>query len=637
MTVAVGQRRRTVRRRSAGNSRARLLWVLGVVLAGFLLLVTRLADLQVINPDRYRAVGESQRTVSQRIAAERGTIYDRNGVELVMSTPSQSVFVDPALIDDAYAEAAMVAPILGLDIRQVEDKMRGAGRFAYLARKVTDEQAQRIAALGLRGVALVEESQRHLPSGDMARSILGSVDVDNAGISGLEQAYGDALTGTPGELVFERTPEGRTIPIGEHQLVPAVKGDDLVLTLDRSLQYETERILGDQLVATESRGGIAIVTKPATGEILAMANMVRDETNNSVVPGTNNAALTTVYEPGSVMKMATVSAALEKGVVTPDTVIQVPSKLRVGDADFQDAEEHGPMAWSVTEVLAHSSNIGTIKVAQQVGKDRLYETLRGFGFGQETALGFPNEQAGVVPDPADPTQWWSTSMGTVPIGQGVSVSPLQMLLAYNVIANGGTYVEPRLVRSTIDAEGTEHPVPIDDGRRVLSHETADKVNLMLRDVVVEGTGKNAAVSGYTPAGKTGTSRKAQPGGGYVDAVGVTQYQSTFVGFVPAEQPALSIIVIIDEPGSGQYTGGMVAAPAWSRIASFSLHHFGVPPPLTDGPAGGSPAAGESVGSGKVRGLPAEQAPPPPPSDTPVTTTSTTTPTTTSKKPTAPSR
>jgi cell division protein FtsI (penicillin-binding protein 3) len=318
-------------------------------------------------------------------------------------------------------------------------------------------------------------------------------------------------------------------------------------------------------------------------------------------------------------------------------VIQVPSVLRVGDADFTDAEEHGPMAWSVTEVLAHSSNIGTIKVAQQVGKDRLYDTLRGFGFGSTTSVAFPNEQAGVVPDPSDPSQWWSTSMGTVPIGQGVSVTPLQMLLGYNVIANGGTYVEPRLVRSTVDAEGGEHPLPIDEGRRVLSQRTADQLNLMLRDVVVEGTGKNAAVSGYTPAGKTGTSRKAQPGGGYTDAFGITQYQSTFVGFVPAEQPALSIIVVIDEPRSGQYTGGVVAAPAWSRIASFSLQHLGVPPPLTDGPAGGSPAAGESVGSGKLRGLPAEQAPPPPPSDTPVTTPSTTTPTTIPKKPSGPTR
>jgi cell division protein FtsI (penicillin-binding protein 3) len=628
MTVAV---------RRPDSSRIRLLWLLAVLFVGFALLASKLADLQLISADRYNAVGESQRTVAQKIAAERGTIYDRNGVELVMSKPAQSVFVDPALIDDPFVEASAVAPILGLDVREVEAKMRGEGRFAYLARKVTDEQAQQIAALSLPGVALVDESQRYRPSGDMARSILGEVDVDNAGISGLEQAYGDQLTGTPGEVVFERDPEGRTIPVGDHQMVPAVKGDDLVLTIDRSLQYEAERILADQVATTQSRGGIAIVTKPATGEILAMANMVLDEEAGRVVAGTNAAGVTTVYEPGSVMKMAAVGAALEHGVVNPDTVIQVPPVLRVGDQDFTDAEEHGPMAWTVTEVLAHSSNIGTIKVAQQLGKDRLYQTLRNFGFGEKTAVDFPNELAGVVPDPSDPTEWWSTSMGTVPIGQGVSVTPLQMLLAYNVIANGGRYVEPRLVRATRDADGVEHPVAIDSGRRVFSQHTADQLNLMLRDVVVEGTGQNAAISGYTPAGKTGTSRKAL-GGGYTDKYGQFHYQSTFVGFVPAEQPALSVIVIIDEPGNGQYTGGVVAAPAWSRIASFALQHLGVPPPLTDGPAGGvATEASTARSDGKVRGLPAEQAPPPPLPDTttPTTAATTTTPPTTAAKKTAP--
>ena len=607
-----------------------------MVFVGFVLLASKLADLQVLNPGRYRQVGEEQRTISQRIAADRGTIYDRNGVELAMSKPSQSVFVDPTMIDDPYVAASAVAPILGLDEHDVEQKMRSEGRFAYLARKVTDEQAQKVSALGLKGVSLVEEPERYHPSGDMARSILGGVDVDNAGLSGLEAAYGDQLTGKPGEVVFERNPEGRTIAVGDHEMVPAVKGDDLVLTLDRSLQYESERILAEQVQATNSKGGIAIVSKPATGEILAMANMVRDGDpatggTGNVVPGTNNAAVTTTYEPGSVLKLATIGAALERGVVTPQTKIQVPPVLRVGDADFKDAEEHGTVNWTTTEVLSHSSNIGTIKIAQQLGKQPLYDTLRAFGFGTKTAVGFPNELGGVVPDPNDPAAWWSTSIGTVPIGQGVSVTPLQMLLAYNVVANGGTYVEPRLVHSTVDADGGEHPVAIDSGHRVLSQTTSNQLNMMLRDVVVEGTGKNAAVAGYTPAGKTGTSRKTQPGGGYVDAFGVTKYQSTFVGFVPAEQPALSIIVIMDEPGGGQYTGGAVAAPAWSKIASFALQHVGVPPPLTDAPAGGVVAASADNAGGKVRGLPAEQAPPPPIPDTTEPTSTSSTTSTTPKK------
>ncbi len=378
----------------SNKSRVRLLWLLAVVFVGFVLLASKLADLQVLNPGRYREVGEEQRTFSQRIAADRGTIYDRNGVELAMSKPAQSVFVDPTMIDDPFVAASAVAPILGLDERDVEQKMRSDGRFAYLARKVTDEQAQKVSALGLKGVSLVEEPERYHPSGDMARSILGGVDVDNNGLSGLEQSYGDQLTGKPGEVVFERNPEGRTIAVGDHEMVPAVKGDDVVLTLDRSLQYESERILAEQVQATNSKGGIAIVTKPATGEILAMANMVRDGDpatggTGKIVPGTNNAAVTTTYEPGSVMKLATVGAALERGVVSPQTKIQVPPVLRVGDADFKDAEDHGTVDWTTTEVLSHSSNIGTIKIAQQLGKQPLYDTLRAFGFGTKTALGFP--------------------------------------------------------------------------------------------------------------------------------------------------------------------------------------------------------------------------------------------------------
>jgi cell division protein FtsI (penicillin-binding protein 3) len=599
--------------------------LLAVVFVGFTLLAVRLADLQVVNPSRYRQVGESQRTFSQIVAADRGTIYDRDGVELAMSKPARSVFVDPSMIDDAYLAASAVAPVLGLHVRDVETTMRREGRFAYLARKVTDEQADKVAALGIKGVALVEESERYHPSGDLARSVLGTVDVDNVGLSGLEAAYGDELTGRPGEVVFERSPDGRTIAVGDHEIVPAVKGNDLVLTIDQSLQYETERILAEQVQATKSNGGIAIVTEPSTGQILAMANIVRGGESGTpaydqVVPSTNNAALTTAYEPASVMKMATVGAALERGIVTPETKIQVPPVLQVGDAEFKDAEEHGQVTWTTTEVLARSSNIGTIKIAQQLGKQPLYDTLRAFGFGSKTAIGFPNELAGVVPNPADPTEWWSTSMGTVPIGQGVSVTPLQMLLAYNTIANSGTYVEPRLVHATIDADGVELPVPIDDGHRVFSEATAHQLNLMLRDVVVEGTGKNAAVAGYTPAGKTGTSRKPQPGGGYTDEFGVTQYQSTFVGFVPAEQPALSIIVIVDEP-NGQYTGGAVAAPAWSKIASFALQHLAIAPPLTDAPAGGVVAGGaDATSNGKVRGLPAEQAPAPAVPETPEPTT-----------------
>lgn len=624
MTAPLGAYRRPPRQppaRPPANHRVRLLILLTVLVLGFALIISRLADLQVLSPERYREVGTSQRTFSQKLAADRGAITDRNGVELAMSKPARSVFVDPQLIDDPVALAAVVAPVLDLRPADVEKKMRSEGRFAYLARKVPDEVADRIAALKEPGVALVEESSRYHPAGTLAGSVLGGVDVDNVGLSGMEKRYGDALAGQPGSVLFERGPGGQTIAVGDHQLVPAIKGDDLVLTLDRSIQYETERILREQVEDKKAKGGTAIVSRPDTGEILAMANVMRDPKTDEVVLSADNTAVTMAYEPGSVLKMVTVAAAMEHGVATPEKVYEVPSALRIADAEFTDSEPHGTLSWSVAEILTHSSNIGTIKIAQQLTKTRLYDALMSFGFGQRTAVAFPNEQEGYVPAPGD---WWDTSIGTVPIGHGVSVTPLQMLQAYNVVANGGVYVEPRLVRGTVDADGVEHLLALGDGHRVLSEVTADKMNLMLRDVVKEGTGKLASINGYTPAGKTGTSRKAQPNGTYLDASGVMQYQSTFVGFVPAEQPALSILVMIDEPRGTDYTGGAVAAPAFAEIASFGLRHLSQPPPVTDAAADGKPVTSGSASptstvarsapvvrdqDGRVLGRRAEEAPP----------------------------
>ncbi len=604
---------------SARVHRTRLLWVLAVALVGFVVVVSRLADLQLLNADRYQQVGTEQRVYSQTLAAERGSIYDRNGAELVISKPSYSVFADPGIITDPSAAAATVAPILGLERDEVESKMRGEGRFAYLARKVDESTAQQVDELGLVGVALVEESSRHRPAGPLARSVLGLVDIDNTGLSGLEAQYGDALSGTPGSVHFERGADGRTIAVGDHQVVPAVKGDDLILTLDRSIQYEAEKILAEQVAESNAKGGMAIVSRPDTGEILAMANVARDPETKEVMIAYNNAAVTTTYEPGSVIKMITTAAALEHHVVTPDTVVSIPPELPVADAVFTDAEPHGWESWSVADILTHSSNIGTIKVAQEVGKQSLHEMLSKFGIGRPTTLGFPNEQPGHLPDP---DEWWDTSIASIAIGHGASVTPLQMLQAYNVIANGGIYVEPRLVTATVDAEGRRTPAPYAEGHRVVSSETANQLNLILRRVVSEGTGKLASVNGYTPAGKTGTSWKAQSNGTYVDSNGVTQYQSTFVGFVPAEQPALSVIVVIDEPKRNGYSGGAVAAPAFSSIASFALRHLSVPPPATDianGRAPVSPVDGERVveeasdvvrrdADGKVQGFPAGRLP-----------------------------
>ena len=571
-------------RTSVGNQRRRSIIVLIAIVVLFAVVLGKLVILQVVDREKYVVYGAGQRTNTLVLAADRGAILDRNGAEMVISRPGRSIFVDPKLVTDASAEAAVLAPILGLDPLLVESKMNGKGRFAYLARRVPADVADRVEALGLAGVAFLEESERFAPAGESARSLLGSVDVDNVGISGLESQFGDALTGTPGSLSLERSPSGRTIAVGDHSLTPAVKGDDLKLTIDQSIQFEAERLLGEQVKATGAKGGVAIVSKPGTGEILAIADMVVDPETGLVHVSSNNSALTTQYEPGSVMKTVTIAGAIDAGQVSPSTQFTLPPVLRIYDAEFGEAEGRGTVTWDTTQILTHSSNIGAIKIGQGLGKDALYATQKAFGLGVKTALDFPNEAPGTV---LAPSKYSGTSLPSIAIGQGISVTPMQMLFAYNTIANQGVYIAPKLVDSTIDADGVEHLTAAGESHRAVTAATADKVNLMLRNVVNEGTGQLAAINGYSVAGKTGTARKPQPGGGYTDRFGVTRYQSTFVGFVPAQQPALSVYVMIDEPG-GDYTGGATAAPVFSKLGSFALNRLGIAPAATDIALGGAP-------------------------------------------------
>ncbi|MCC5953586.1 MAG: penicillin-binding protein 2 [Acidimicrobiia bacterium] len=556
----------------------RLLGVLVVQLLLFGAVVFKLVDLQVMRPDDYRELSHSQRVREQVLAADRGTIFDRSGHELAVSAPYESVFVDPALIEDPTRDAVVLADAVGVDAGTVEHLMRQANRFGYVARHVDEEVADAVRSLGIPGVGLVEEPLRIRPNGTLAHSILGLTDIDALGISGLEEQYGDVLTGTPGRLVLEQAPDGRTIAAGEHHLVPAVRGTDLVLSIDRSLQYETERALVEQVEASDARGGVALVARPDTGEILAMANVTRRESTGEVLIDVNNAALTTAYEPGSVMKVVAVAAAVEDGHVDPDTVLTVPDVLTVGGWDFTEHTPHGTVAWPVRQIIAQSSNTGTILLARSVGRQRFYDYLRAFGFGERTALDFPNEQQGGL-RPLD--EWWDSSMGSIPMGQGISVTPLQMLMAYNVVAAGGVYAPPRLVLETIDPDGTRRVAPVPPAHQVLSEHTAAQVNLMLREVVEEGTGQLAAIDGYSVAGKTGTARKPQPNGGYTDEYGMVRYQATFVGFVPAEAPALSILVMIDEPGAGVIYGGALAAPVFATVAEAALRRFDIARPATD--------------------------------------------------------
>lgn len=573
--------------------------MLGLAFSVMLLLaVAKLTDLQVLSPSRYRTTGDEQRMTSVTLQAARGAILDRNGRDLAVSVPRSTVVVDPTQVSDVEAEAARLAPILGMKRATIEVLLRKKSRFVYLDRMVGDATAAKISKLAdegkLDGVDLISEYQRVRPAGNEAQAVLGTTDIDGTGISGLEKQLDQRMLGKPGKVSYEQSAMG-PIAGGRRDFVPSAPGDDVVLSLDANLQYTAEQLVARQVAETGSKGGIAIISKPSTGEILSMVNMVANPKTGKVSPTSNNTALTNVYEPGSVMKVITVAEALSEGKVTPATVMPHPSVLTLGGADFTEAEGM-PSQLNVTEILTVSSNIGTIELAQKIGSTQVDSALRRFGLGSKSSLDFPDESPGLLL-PVD--KWSGSSIGSIPIGQGISVTAMQMLDVYNTIANDGVAVPPRLVTATIDAQGRRHVAGPSKGRRVISSDVAAQVRGMLANVVKSGTGAKAAVPGYQVAGKTGTARKPLDkhlaGNGYMDLNGRYHYVSTFVGMLPAGDPQLSIIVILDDPDTGKsYYASDTAAPLFSELARAAVRQLHLPPSSAPDPTLGLPTVSPEV-------------------------------------------
>lgn len=579
-------------------------WLLAVLALVFLAIGWRLVDVQALSARRYEALGREQRIRRVTLAAERGTIFDRHGNELALSVAQETVWADPRVVEDPAGYARRLAPILAGPARERVDELESVLRrrlsrrdaaFVYVARKVEPEVAARVEDLGLPGVAFVPESQRHYPTG-VAASVLGLVGLDNQGLGGLELRYERLLAGQPGELVVERDPEGREIPQGRREYRPPVPGADLVLTIDQGLQFEAERALVEAVDEFSARGGRAIVVDVRTGDILAMANVSAGAAGAVPDPATDrNRAVTDLFEPGSTNKVITIAAALEEGLVAPTTAFTVPDHLAVADHVFSDNEPHPTETMTVTDILRRSSNVGAILIGKMVGKHRLDAYLRAFGFGSETGLDFPGEPAGLLLDPAD---WYPTSMGTVPIGNGLAVTALQMLDVYVTIANGGVWREPRLVKAIVSGDGRRREAAPGETRRVISPRTARLLTAMLEEVVTRGTGTRAAIPGYRVAGKTGTAKKPLEGAvGYSD-----RFVSSFVGFAPADDPRVAAIVVLDEPVP--IYGGVTAAPTFARIVQHALRLQGLGPDprqaVTE-PSGEGEAAGGTGRSTEGRG------------------------------------
>ena len=583
-----------------GTAPRRLAAVLVVMCLVFGALIVRLVDVQALQAGRFAAYGLSERLHEVTLPADRGAILDRSGNVLAMSVPLTTIFADPKLVTDPAAEAAQLAPVLGADPADLQRKLSQSSRFVYLAHTVPDDVARRVKAMKLPGVAYLEEPKRFLPDGDLGLSVLGTVGYDGKGQSGVEYQYDSRLAGRPGKLVVQEGIGGQAIPGTPEERQPSQPGTGLQLTIDRGLQYETEQALAKQIVASHAHGGTAVVMDSHTGEILAIANLVAsDKPGQPVAPASSDLAVTSVYEPGSVMKGVTLSAALQDGVVQPADHFRVPASTVYNGSTIHDAEDHPVEWWTVPDILSYSSNVGTLQISEKLGAQRIYHYMREFGLGSRTALNAPGESAGLVPPPS---RWSGTSIATMPIGQGVATTPMQVLDVYNTIANGGVFVPPRLVKGWVDGSGTVHPAAAAPGRTVLSGQTARRMTAMLEDVVKVGTGMAANVPGYDVAGKTGTSQKPSSRGGYQPGA----YMATFAGFVPAENPAITAIVVLDQP-TPVYYGGLVAAPVFADIAQYALRVLHVPPPPSRNLAPDVPTVDASAAAGGDGPLPA---PPP---------------------------
>jgi cell division protein FtsI (penicillin-binding protein 3) len=543
----------------------------------------RLVQIQTVDARAWAASATNERLREVVLAAPRGSIVDRTGATLAHSVQARAVFADPTLVVDPVRTATRLAKPLGIPAAELRAKLErtvdGKGHkvlFVYLARFLDPEVAQAVTGLKIPGIFTLDEERRDVPGHTLAANIIGFTGTDGNGLAGIEARYDDVLAGKDGLHRYELGLGGALIPGGVDHNVAADPGDDVALTIDRDVQYETQRILDQQMSKVKGYTGTAIVLDVKTGEARAIASY---PTYDAAAPGKSSAAsrldLATgaVIEPGSVHKAITIAAGLETGVVEPGSLIRVTPTVKKGGTTFRDTHDNGKVPMTLTGILAQSSNTGTIAVADKVGPQRLYDFQRKFGLGSKTGLGLPGESAGIVQPPAN---WSGPSYGGVPIGLGVAVTPLQMASAYQAIANDGVRVAPRVVRGTIGADGKLAATAAPERTRVMSAANAAALRQMLEAVPTsEGTAPLAAIPGYRVAGKTGTGQRV------LDNKYLPGNVASFIGMAPADAPRFVVAVFVHAPAG---VGGAIAGPAFRDIMSFALRRFDVPPTGTKAPA-----------------------------------------------------
>jgi cell division protein FtsI (penicillin-binding protein 3) len=543
-----------------------------------MLVVVRAFHVQIASGDRLREMAEGQHLRQLRVSPGRGAIYDRHGAELAVSADVDSVYANPrrlkAMDQDPKTVARRIAKILDLDVQKLAGRLAADRFFVWIQRRVTPNEATRIRALDIPGVELTTEARRYYPNRHLAAHLLGFADIDGRGIEGIELAYEDRLRGSDRRVQAIRDRRGQVVFADDMEDDRTIQGQSVVLTIDKAIQHIAERELALGVRTFEARGGSVVVMDPSTGEILALANYPPfnpNEPSKHPTAHRRNRALVDRFEPGSTVKPFTMAAALAAGSVKPNQSINCENGVtRMGGRLLHDAH---PYEWlTPTQILAYSSNIGTAKIAQGLGKKELYRGFRRFGFGEPTGVGVPGETAGIL---HHYRRWYDIDTAAVSFGQGMSVTNVQLATAMSAIANGGRLMQPTLVRRLTDGHGaTIEEIKPRVRRQVVPRRVAKLVGQMLTAVTEPGgTAIEAAVDGYLVAGKTGTAQKADyEHGGYAKDT----WLASFIGFAPAEQPAVVISVVIDEPVIAHY-GGTVAGPVFRRIAEVTLRHMGIAP------------------------------------------------------------
>ena len=551
------------------NPRLRWLvvWVVAVVWMAAVL--GRLAYVQLFCYSEYLAKAQRQQERIFEISPKRGTIFDRKGRELAVSLPMDSLFGDPAEITDVDMVGRLLSRVLNIPADDIETKIREAHSPVRLARKLSPDVVQRIGDMNLNGVFFQKENRRVYPQRDLAASVIGYVDIDEKGIGGIEQSLDKDIRGRPGKMMVMADGLRRWYDRREAAADP---GASVTLTIDETIQYIAEKELAAAISETHAKAGTVIVQDPNTGELLAVANWPTFDPNDagkySAVARADR-AVTDAYEPGSTFKVITLTGAIENGVANPNELVDCQmGKILVAGRLIHDWKPFGIL--SVREVLEHSSDVGAIKVALRLGAPKFYETARAFGIGQYTDIDLPGENKGLL-RPVD--EWTPSSIGSLAMGQEVSVTPVQIVSAISAIANGGTLYRPRVVREIRDSEtGTELPHRGADPQEATDARTAATMREMMEDVMLEGTGKHSQLDGYTSAGKSGTAQMIDP---VTKRYSATDYNSSFVGFAPVNDPAIAILVVLNSP-VGEHHGGEVGGPVFKRVAEQVLAYLGVP-------------------------------------------------------------